>query len=161
MTLYLREAVKEDMELLYEWANDLEVRRNAFHTEQIAYDTHKTWFENVLKDSDILQYILIDENRKEMDENICGTEEIGQIRLSLDKEKALISYSIAKNRRGKGYGSKMVSMVEEKIRETKKGITICVAQVKYENIASAKVFQKCGYTEYRKPQYIEYVKELK
>lgn len=159
MELYLRAAVKEDMELLYEWANDLEVRRNAFHTEQIAYETHKTWFENVLRDSNILQYILVSENSEGMNKNLCAIEEIGQIRLSLDEEKALISYSIAKNMRGKGYGSQMVSMAEKKIKETNKDIKVFVAQVKYENIASAKVFQKCGYKEYRKPQYLEYRKE--
>lgn len=61
MALYLRKAVKEDMDLLYRWVNDSEVRKNAFHTEEIAYDIHKTWYAKAMKDKDILQYILVKE----------------------------------------------------------------------------------------------------
>lgn len=106
MALYLREAVEEDMDLLYEWANDAEVRKNAFHTEQIPYDTHKKWFENLLKDTETLQYILVEE-------------------------------------------------------ETAKNITFLIGQVKYENAASARVFEKCGYKAYPQENYIEYRKQIR
>lgn len=157
MALYLRAAVEDDMDLLYQWANDSEVRKNAFHTEKIAYDTHKTWFANVLKDEDVLQYLLV----KEDGEGNHKTEEIGQIRLNIDGNKAVIGYSIAKDMRKKGFGEKMVQMVEEKLQETGKNIGVLIAQVKYENPASAKVFEKCGYTAARKEAYIEYTKQLK
>lgn len=153
MALYLREAVKEDMDLLYHWANDTEVRKNAFHTEQIPYDTHKVWFEKVLKDRNVLQYIFIEEHHG-------ISKEIGQIRLSLDKDRAVIGYSIAKDMRGKGFATRMVQMAEEELREVRKEITVFVAQVKYENEASAKVFEKCGYKRCNKEKYIEYIKEI-
>lgn len=154
MALYLREAVKEDMDLLYRWANDSEVRKNAFHTEQIPYDTHKVWFENLLKDRNVLQYIFIEKHQG-------MTKEIGQIRLSLDKDRAVIGYSIAEDMRGKGFGTRMVQMAEEKLREARKEITVFVAQVKYENEASAKVFEKCGFRASRKMEYIEYTKVIR
>ena len=154
MALYLREAVKEDMDLLYQWVNDPEVRRNAFHTEQIPYDTHKKWFENVLKDRNVLQYIL-------MEEYHGVTKEIGQIRLSLDKDRAVIGYSIAEEMRGKGFGSRMVQMAEEKLKEARQEIVVLEAQVKYENKASSKVFEKCGYTVCRKKKYIQYTKSIR
>ncbi len=154
MALYLREAIKEDVDLLYRWANDSEVRKNAFHTEQIPYDTHKVWFDNILKDRNILQYIFVDQHHG-------VTKEIGQIRLSLDKDRAVIGYSIAEDMRGKGFGTRMVQMAEEKLREVRKEITVFVAQVKYENKASAKVFEKCGYIACRKMEYIEYTKAIR
>lgn len=154
MALYLREAVKADIDLLYRWANDSEVRKNAFHTEQIPYDTHKVWFENVLKDRNVLQYIFIEKHQG-------MTKEIGQIRLSLDKDRAVIGYSIAEDMRGKGFGTRMVQMAEEKLREVRKEIAVFAAQVKYENKASAKVFEKCGYTSSRKMEYIEYTKAIR
>lgn len=153
MALYLREAVREDMDLLYRWANDSEVRRNAFHTEYIPYDIHKAWFENVLKDRNILQYILVEEYDGVINE-------IGQIRLSLDKDRAVIGYSIAAEMRGKGFGSRMVQMAEEKLREARRETILLEAQVKYENKASAKVFEKCGYRACRKKEYIEYTKSI-
>lgn len=154
MALYLREAVKEDMDLLYRWANDSEVRKNAFHTEQIPLCTHKVWFENMLKDKNVLQYIFIEEHHG-------ITKEIGQIRLSLDKDRAVIGYSIAKDMRGKGFATRMVQMAEEELREVRKEITVFVAKVKYENEASANVFEKCGYRASRKMEYIEYTKAIR
>ena len=49
----------------------------------------------------------------------------------LKDNKALISYSIAKDMRGKGFGTKMVLMAEEKLKEAG-GHCLCMAQVKYE-----------------------------
>lgn len=152
MALYLREAVEEDMDLLYEWANDAEVRKNAFHTEQIPYDTHKKWFENLLKDTETLQYILVEEAK---------AKEIGQIRLSLNKDRAVIDYSVDKHMRKRGFGVKMVKLVEVKLQETAKNITFLIGQVKYENAASARVFEKCGYKAYPQENYIEYRKQIR
>ncbi len=64
MTLYLRKAVEEDRDLLYEWVNDSEVRKNAFQTEKIPYDTHVAWYAKAMKDKNILQYILEKKRRE-------------------------------------------------------------------------------------------------
>lgn len=159
MAFYLREAVKEDMDLLYRWANDSEVRKNAFHTEQIPLCTHKVWFENMLKDKNVLQYILV-ETREESCEKVRN---IGQIRFSLEGDRAIIDYSIANEMRGKGFGVKIIRMAEEKLRHTRKEIVLCVAEVKDQNIASRGVFEKCGYEVGRKKGYdiIEYLKRMK
>lgn len=155
MNLFLREAAKEDMDLLYEWANDSVVRQNAFHTEQIPYDTHRAWFVRTLADREVLQYILCDADRRQ------GREEIGQIRLSLKQDRAVIDYSIDKMLRQKGLGAKMILMAEEKLREKETDVIYCVGQVKYENTASARVFDKCGYDAEELEDYIEYTKRIK
>ena len=156
MTLYLRSVVEEDRDVLYQWANDSEVRNNAFHTEQIIYDTHKLWFANVLKDKDVLQYILVSEEGENKEK-----KEIGQIRLNIYQDRAVIDYSIARDMRKKGFGVKIIQMMEQKLHETGSNISILVAEVKNENVASAKVFEKCGYVESRKKEYVEYIKHLK
>ena len=154
MALYLRKAVQEDMDLLYRWVNDSEVRKNAFHTGEIAYDTYKTWCAKVMKEKDIQQYILVKETE--------GIQKIiGQIRLNINKDTARIDYSIARNMRKRGYGVKIVKKLEEMLTENENGIVVLVAEVKNENIASAKVFQKCGYTETQKNNYIEFRKQIK
>ena len=41
--LYLRTADENDMDLLFQWANDPDVRKNSFHSEPISYETHKKY----------------------------------------------------------------------------------------------------------------------
>lgn len=156
MKLILREVTGKDIDLLFRWANDPVTRQNAFHTEQIPYETHRAWFVRMLADRDIVKYIMCSESPQ---------QELGQIRLAIEQEDedeiALISYSIDEAKRGMGYGSKMILMAEEMLREERPDVMYCKGQVKYENIASAKVFEKCGYDREDKEQYIEFTKRIR
>lgn len=155
MKLTLREVTGKDIDLLFRWANDPVTRQNAFHTEQIPYETHRAWFVKMLADRDVQKYILC---------SISNTEEvqnIGQIRLAIEDGEALIDYSIDPEKRGQGFGSRMILMAEEKLRETRTDVNVCKGQVKLENIASAKVFVKCGYDMDEKEQYLEFTKRIR
>lgn len=155
MNLSLREVNAKDIDLLYQWANDKTVRQNAFHTEPIPYDDHRMWFARNLADRDVLMYILCQVSE-------MGQEEpLGQIRLSIEGNQALISYTIEESRRGQGLGTRMVLMAEEKLRDNRTDITCCLAQVKYENAASARVFEKCGYDRKELENYIEFTKRIR
>ena len=46
---FLREAKWEDMEQLFLWANDKEVRKNSFSMEPISYEEHQEWYEKKLE----------------------------------------------------------------------------------------------------------------
>jgi len=146
MCLHLKKVNPADVDLLYEWANDSEVRRNAFHTEPIPYEDHVKWFANMLADVCVYQYILYE-----------GKTPIGQIRLNAECGEALIDYSISADYRGKGYGSKLLQLVKEQIIADKiPGVIKIVGQVKYENPASARAFEKCGFTKREMAGYIQY-----
>ena len=154
MRLSLREVTAKDMELLYKWANDPTVRQNAFHTEPIPYEDHKMWFAKNLADRDVLMYILYQTTAQ-------GREEpLGQIRLSIEEGKAQIDYSVEASRRGQGLGAKMILMAEELLRDSRRDVSCCIAQVKYENPASARVFEKCGYDGQELEQYMEFTKRI-
>ena len=154
MRLELREVNAKDMDLLFEWANDPVTRQNAFHTEAIPYETHRNWFIKTLADRDVLIYILCTD--------ISGKEiPIGQIRLAIEGEEALISYSIDAQKRGQGFGTKMILMAEEKLRGARLDVSFCKAQVKPENMASAKVFDKCGYDIEEKEKFLEFTKRIR
>ncbi|MDE7185188.1 MAG: GNAT family N-acetyltransferase, partial [Lachnospiraceae bacterium] len=58
--LWLRKVKPCDMDLLFRWANDETVRANAFHTEKIPYENHVQWFEKMMADATVYQYILCD-----------------------------------------------------------------------------------------------------
>lgn len=155
MRLTLREVTGKDIDLLFRWANDPLTRQNAFHTEQIPYETHRAWFVKMLADRDVLKYILCSTT------NTGENQDIGQIRLSIEDGEALIDYSVDSEKRGQGFGARMVLMAEEKLRETRTDVNVCKGQVKLENIASAKVFEKCGYDMDEKEQYLEFTKRIR
>ncbi len=132
--VYLREATMQDMNLIYEWANDPVVRINSFNSEQIQYETHVKWYNRVMLDESVLQFILMDDDIP-----------VGQIRLNIDRDEAEIGYSIAKDYRGKGYGHKVLQLVVDEVKENYPEIKSLVAKVKPDNIASSKLFEQEGY----------------
>lgn len=137
MKEYLRSTVESDMDLLFQWVNDEEVRKNSFQTKEIAYEEHQKWFMDMLNRKDVKQYIYMLEE-----------EPVGQIRICLNnKEEAEISYSIAPMYRCMGYGKQMIAALKKKVMEEYPKVKKLVAQVKPENKASQKIFQDCGYYE--------------
>lgn len=148
MSLRLRCVEEGDRDLLYEWVNDDTVRANAFHTEKISYEGHVQWFEKMMADASVHQYILCD-----------GVMPVGQIRLNVEQNEAFIDYSVSPSQRGKGYGSKMLQMVQTQLFVDKiSRVTKLIGQVKYGNYASAKAFEKCGFLKKEMPEYVQYEK---
>jgi len=156
---YLQEAGEKDCDLLFKWVNDPDVRRNAFQTAPIPYEDHVKWFHKVLEDDTVRQYILYQKKIP-----------VGQIRLNMADGIGLIDYSIAPDMRGQGLGSLMLTLLKENLlRENRlkekpfEKITIVtklVGQVKFENIASIKAFERCGYESTMKEGYLEFVLNL-
>lgn len=134
--MYLRKAKMEDVDLLFGWVNDKSVRENSFDGHLISYDEHVSWFKRMMDDPDQVQYILM-----------LDDIPVGQIRLCCDKDIAVISYSIAQSQRGKGYGSDIIKLVTEKIKEDRLDIKKVVGRVKPNNIASVKCFISNGFEE--------------
>lgn len=140
---YLRAVLPEDIELLYQWANDETVRKNAFNDGKIQYETHVKWFNNMMDDNNVVQYIYYYNN-----------EPVGQVRLNVSDGDAVLSYSIGAEHRGKGYGKKMLILLEEKIKSENLNITQLIAQIKTENFVSQNVVESLNYNKV----FIEYVK---
>lgn len=120
----------DDCDLIFNWANDYEVRANSFNTDTIKYEEHVEWFKSIIKQDISIMYILKIENEK-----------IGLVRLDkISIDKYLISYSIAKEYRGKGFGTILLRLIKEKYNPR-----LLIGKVKKDNIASIKAFQNAGY----------------
>ena len=145
MMVFLRRAQMEDMDLIYEWANDPVTRANSFQQETIPYEVHQQWFQGVMQDPEVILYILMDEQIP-----------VGQIRIRVEGDTGEISYSIAPVHRGKGYGRKLLSLAEESIRRDAASVKKLIARVKPENAVSGYLFETEGFRK----QYLEYEKEL-
>lgn len=130
--LKLRKVTKDDCDLLFEWANDELCRNNSIQTKHIERAEHEAWFAKKLQDQNCKMYICT-----------LGDEEIGQIRFDKEDNHAIISYSIAKEHRGKGYAAQMVALAEKRVQE--ESIQKIRGVVKKENIPSKKVFESLGY----------------
>jgi UDP-2,4-diacetamido-2,4,6-trideoxy-beta-L-altropyranose hydrolase len=126
-----RKATPADCRLYWYWANDPEVRNNAFNTTPISWEEHQSWFASKLKDPKSV--LLISESQ-------YGP--VGQIRLDGESAVKTISYSVARQYRGKGIGKKLVSEV---IANRTSFVKCFLAEVKKENMASANIFEKLGF----------------
>lgn len=146
----LVEATMEDIDLLFEWSNDSECRKNSFNSEKIEYSEHKKWFLNKMSDANCKIYLYV-----------YNDEKIGQVRLELQESSGLIGYSIKKDYRGQGHGSRILSLLENKLENTDDTkIKYLIGKVKIENLASQKVFEKLDYTSDSKDGYVLYTKTL-
>lgn len=127
--LSLREADIKDAELLFNWANEINVRTNSINQEPIIWENHLKWFSKKLNDSETKILILISEDKL-----------LGQIRIDLVDSYWNIDYSIDNQFRGKGLGKEIVKLVLNKYEDYK-----FKATVKKQNKASIKVFANLGF----------------
>ena len=134
--LYLREAVEKDVDILFRWANDEDTRKNSFCTEPIKYEDHVIWFQKMMRNENIDQYILIN-----------GDVPVGQIRLECEETVGEISYSIAPDKRGMGYGKAICQLLLRRIRKQRPKIEKILAKVKPSNVASIHCFEKNGFID--------------
>ncbi len=143
---YLREADINDADILYQWRNDTAVRNNSFNSNVIQYEEHQAWLGRTLQDPSECLYVLMDLDVP-----------VGQVRLSCQGTAARISYSIGNEYCGQGYGSIILQLAEnEMLRINPQGYLL--AQVKKNNIASQRIFEKLGYICNEEEAYYEYSK---
>lgn len=132
--LSVRRATKEDIDDLFEWANDPVTRENSFNQEKIDYDSHVKWALNKVSDSDCL--FLIFEDAK--------SQKIGFVRFDKNEQKNwIISINIAPSQRGKGYSVELLRRAVKYFINLK-GEEV-LAYIKKVNTASIKAFERAGF----------------
>jgi RimJ/RimL family protein N-acetyltransferase len=134
MKVELIECRISDAEILFQWANNLEVRQNAFNQNKIEWTDHFEWLSKKLNSANTLQYLLRAEGNY-----------LGQIRFDLDENGDwIIDYSIDKSYRGLGYGKHIIRLGLDKVIPTSR---VVIARVKPENQASIRVFLSMGFEQ--------------
>ena len=133
----LRQASQDDARMLWEWANDPEVRRQAFGERVIPWDAHVPWFSEKLVDPRCRIYVV---------ENESG-EPVGQVRFDLgDDGTAMIDFSVQADARGRGYGSEGLRAAWDRAFAELDASTV-VGLVKPANEPSLRAFQRAGFAE--------------
>lgn len=139
--LCFRQARPEDSRLLFEWANDAEVRAASFSSDPIPWETHVAWFGEKLGNAGIPGReqcaILIAEDEV--------ARPIGQIRFETFPHGGWeVGVSLDRLARGFGLGSTLISLgVREFLRDC--ADAPLHAFVKPTNTASVKAFQEADF----------------
>ena len=133
--LTVREVNLNDVNLLFDWANDELTRQNSFNSTKISFEEHEQWLTSKLKNTNSLFFI-----------GMINTEPIGLVRFEIGEENTIVSISIDKNFRGKKLAPSLLKEAGKSyFKKSKKPI---LAYIKKENIASLKSFEKAGYNFY-------------
>lgn len=137
MIIVLRKIRKDDKKLLFDWANDVETRRNSFNTDPIPWPVHEKWFEDQLKSESTRIYVAQDEQGNN----------IGQIRFERKGDRAVLGFSINKAFRGKGLGRAVLDKGCEAIFAEWKDIAFVFGEVKRSNEPCRRVCIRANFKE--------------
>ena len=121
-TLTLRAAIDSDSEILWRWRNDSHTRMMSKNSDEIPWKNHCEWYRDA----------------KNVFIGIVGDDAIGTVRL----DKSTVSVTVAPEFRGKGYAQHLIRMACEK-----SDASVIYADVKKENIASIRAFERCGFVK--------------
>jgi UDP-2,4-diacetamido-2,4,6-trideoxy-beta-L-altropyranose hydrolase len=133
--LRLRSACENDCHLLWEWANDEQVRAASFSASPIPWTTHLAWFAEKLGQDG--SHILIAE--------IEGGTPVGQVRFDRRPDRDYeIAVSLCGERRGQGLAVPLIRQALESFSASSTDARIH-AFVKPENSASLKAFAGSGF----------------
>ncbi|MBR1643200.1 MAG: GNAT family N-acetyltransferase [Butyrivibrio sp.] len=130
--IFLRRATMEDALDILRWRNDETSRANSFTKDVIDLDSHKKWLSKKLSQKDCHMFIMMD-----------GQDKVGNIRVDVTGDAGEISYLIAPEKRGRGYGKKIIALIEKEMPDEVKtlmGLTLKT------NDASGRCFLASGYT---------------
>lgn len=132
--LDLREVREGDCKLLWGWATDPDVRAVSFSPEPIPWAEHVLWFKSKLNDPGCIFYIATNGN----------DVPIGQARYDVDGNESVISVSVDRSCRGKGYGSAIICLASNMLFDTS-AVSVIHAYVKDGNEPSVRGFVKAGF----------------
>lgn len=134
----LRHATARDCRMIWQWANDPDVRAVSFAPEPIAYADHVEWFETRLADTDCRMYIA---------EDITADGHpapVGQVRFERKGQQAVISVSLDRQFRARGHGARIIELACRAYLAAT-DTQIINAYIKADNAASLAAFKKAGF----------------
>ena len=126
----IRDLKEEDAKIIFNWANEPGTRANSLNSEPIKWEDHLKWFEAKLKSDKAWFYIVEDASEP------CSFVRFEQ----KEDEKIYIGVVVSENHRGKVIGYKTIALGLEEFFKVESSVVY--AQIKKNNIASIKAFEK-------------------
>lgn len=133
-TISLRDATLDDARILFEWANDPDVRAASFSSDPIAWTEHLTWLEARLGNPNAWTFVAR-----------AGDEPIGLIRFDrIDAERLRVGVALGRAARGRRLASPLIVAGTRAVLD-RSGASSVVADVKAANVRSSSAFEAAGY----------------
>jgi len=133
--LEFRRAGQSDSRSIYEWRVHPRARAASRNESEFSFESHKDWFERVLKDKKRVIYMASERGIK-----------IGQIRFDQHGEtESEVSVSINPEKYGQGYGSVIIRDGSEKYLAEHSNVNVIIAEINPDNNASIRAFENAGY----------------
>jgi len=151
VNINIRKAEDKDIYDLFKLSNSPSTRKYSVNSNKIAWEDHKKWFDELVKDDNIVLYILSDEKETFL----------GQVRYDIKLHYAEISISLVEKVKGRGYGLESLLKSQKMIKREKK-VKKIKATVNNSNKPSIKIFERAGYKLSRTGEsFSEYILEIK
>lgn len=133
-----RTVTMKDSEQLFTWRNSEEVYRFLFNPHPISLEGHQIWLSKIIEQKNVLFLLALNDAKA-----------IGTVRFDFsdDFQEAEIGIYLGPEWHGKGLGAPMLLNAEAECRRRFPKIQKMVAKVLIDNVASEKMFEKCGYSK--------------
>ncbi len=129
----LRPARRTDRDLLWRWRNDPDTRRASLDQREIPLEEHARWFEDTLSRADRRLYLA----------TVDGAD-VATARLDVSEREAVVSITVAPEHRGQHLAAPVLAALAQQAADGL-GIARLVAQVRPENVASRRAFERAGF----------------
>lgn len=148
--IQLRVVTLADRDLTFEWATSPKVRVYAFNKRAITIDDHTAWFSAKVSDQNCYYYIAE-----------CEDNDLGSVRFDRNNGEAVISYLVAPDYHGKGWGLSLLREgIKRFVEDSNRVCTTLLGYVMSENEASVRIFRLLGFTESKANTSLRFEKQL-
>ncbi len=132
---YLRGATVEDAKLIFDLSNENLVRKNSINPNSIAWEDHLKWLPQKINYKNWFYLLAFS----------IENSFIGQIRIDVSDEGAIIGISITPEFRGKGLSTDLLIHSAQLFFASYPQVNFVTAKINKNNKASINTFLKAGY----------------
>lgn len=153
--IFLRKTKENDIKDIYNNIHLKYIKKYYLAEEREQWENHKRWYKFLIKSPTYLLYTITDENKKFL----------GYIKFEIDGEIAIINIYLIEEIRQKKYSSDIIEKSINNLLKERKRVSIVLAYILEENIASIKTFKKNGFVfdsigEYKGIEHMLFIKTL-
>jgi len=132
MEVILRPIKIEDLDIVFQWRNHPEVRKNSFNKDEISRSEHFNYWKRRIGEAENYSFMAMADGKS-----------IGLVRLDKRPDSYEVHVMVAPNLRGMGLGSKMIEKTKENAK--KLGMNKLTARILPGNDSSQSIFRKNGF----------------
>jgi RimJ/RimL family protein N-acetyltransferase len=141
--IVLRLATFRDCERFMFWRNDPDAIKMSTTKKSVTKDEHESWFIQALANKRIYLYVAETDVRTEAWQPV-DLQPVGMGRINIDRDVAVLSYSVDRDHRGRGYAGEIITQLC--LNAYQLGVMRIQAVTRYANRASIRALLQNDFT---------------